>query len=900
MMKIKNFLSRNFCKTACVCACLAGLLFVSCADEDLVRPETSENKGALVRFNVIDAQSEATASASSAYMTRAAFAELLLPQGLTPEDLVHQTLPSVTSDGTEACLVETTVAGVNPVKQDENNQTRANISEELPEKFSAIGYNGATKESVETITSAPWFHGNEVNKNGQMTTPTYWDKNKPYARFYGVSPHASLEYKKVKLSDGTYTSTPYVDFEVEDNVKDQKDLMTASSEVVHYDGGKIASPVDLTFRHALTAVRFKVGQNLSYDKTIEKVEIRGAKSEGRYTLASGKEGKNEAWSELKKEATFTLSGLDVSTSADVNQVILGDKGDDGVFYMVPQKLENVSVYITFTDKTIVKTKLSGSWEPGTTKTYALSEKNSTWKYVLTATSPIPIDYTATSSEKYTVQSYREVDGRQEAVSWEVVGYDADGDNNFTMAEKPDWLTSPGATEGRGGFVAEQLTATLKTSIANRLDEYNKALQTAPAKGDVGKYYNLSNANGEKDIENTANSYLISAPGYYCIPLVYGNAIKDGYINDGAFKTEIQGNNILKNFQDHNGKDIANAYIDTQNTEDPATQASVVWEDQKGIVDNPYVDGYFVRFHISKEKIRSGNAVIAVKNSQGVIMWSWHLWFAQKEALDVVAIRNHQGQTYRMTKETLGFAYTKWQASSYDKERVVRVKIQQTVANGGDKQTTYINITQKPGGEKEVSSTYYQFGRKDPFPIEKYEVGAYTVIKKAGAQDISTLIQNPGIFYKVTDSPYDVYNKTYNNLWSMNNSSGGFKDEEVVKTIYDPCPVGFKMPPSNAFTGFTTTGDVPHTAPDWRRSGTWDKGWHFKSGDETANTVYFPAAGYRLYDAGTWVEQNARGRYWSAIPKDRSEGCGLKFSDTDMNPKFTDHRGYGYAVRPIAE
>lgn len=640
MMKIKNFLSRNFCKTACVCACLAGLLFVSCADDDLVRPESGENKGALVRFNVIGAQSEAAASASSAYMTRAAFAELLLPQGLTPEDLVHQTLPAVSSDGTEACLVETTVAGINPVKQDENNQTRANISEEVPEKFSAIGYNGATKESVETINSQPWFHDKETDKTGRMTTPTYWDKDKPFARFYGVSPHATFGNEDVKLSDGNYTFTPYVDFKVEKEVKKQKDLMTASSEVVHYDGGKIASPVDLTFRHALTAVRFKVGQNLSYDKTIEKVEIRGAKSEGRYTLASGKEGKNEAWSELKKEATFTLSGLDVSTSEDVNQVILGDKGDDGVFYMVPQKLENVSVYITFTDKTIVKTKLSGSWEAGTTKTYALSEKNSTWNYVLTATRPVPVDYAATSTDEYIVQSYREIDGRQEPVAWEVVGYDANDDDEFTMEEKPEWLVSPGALKSKGGVTFEKLKAQLKPSITDRLDEYNKQLQMAEPKGSSGKYYKLSNSEGEDKEENTANCYLISAPGYYSIPLVYGNAIKNGTINTAAYKSNLSGKNVLAVFKDHEGKDINSPYIDVQNSEKFAKHAAVLWADQKDIVDNVFVDGTSLKFHVSKERIRSGNAVIAVKNADGTIMWSWHLWFAQKEALDVVAVENH--------------------------------------------------------------------------------------------------------------------------------------------------------------------------------------------------------------------------------------------------------------------
>ncbi len=469
-----------------------------------------------------------------------------------------------------------------------------------------------------------------------------------------------------------------------------------------------------------------------------------------------------------------------------------------------------------------------------------------------------------------------------------------------MDEKPEWLTSLSAMKGAGGFAAEKGTASLKPSVIDRLEEYNKELQIAEPKGSAGNYYNLSNSKGEDFVENTANCYLISAPGYYRLPLVYGNGVKNNQSDEKAFKRTLQGTNILKVFKDHAGKEITSGYIDVQNTDNLAIKADVVWADQSGLVENPSVNESFLQFHVSKEKIRSGNAVIAVKDAQGTIMWSWHLWFAKKEALDIVEVQSKEGKTYKFTKETLGFAYTKWKGTSYDKAREVRVKIAQTVANGGVKKEAIITIIQKPGGEKEVSSTYYQFGRKDPFPTANYTTGAPFVPKVEGAQEISTLIQHPGTFYTVNNSPYDAYKTTYNNLWSMNNSGIGFKDEEVVKTIYAPCPVGFKMPPSNAFTGFTITGEKPRTQPEWRISRTWDNGWHFKGKEGTTNTVYFPAAGLRNYHVGSLSEQNEKGRYWSAVPYDTTEGCGLIFSETDMNPKFTDHRAQGFSVRPIAE
>ena len=111
-----------------------------------------------------------------------------------------------------------------------------------------------------------------------------WKWDEPYARFYGISPQVGPGYARLSVSPASHGGTPYVDFEVEPDVKNQKDLMTACSGVVHYAERYVAPRALLRFRHALTAVRFKVGRNLSWNKTINKVEITGAMSRGRYTL----------------------------------------------------------------------------------------------------------------------------------------------------------------------------------------------------------------------------------------------------------------------------------------------------------------------------------------------------------------------------------------------------------------------------------------------------------------------------------------------------------------------------------------------------------------------------------------------------------------------------------------
>jgi len=64
------------------------------------------------------------------------------------------------------------------------------------------------------------------------------------------------------------------------------------------------------------------------------------------------------------------------------------------------------------------------------------------------------------------------------------------------------------------------------------------------------------------------------------------------------------------------------------------------------------------------------------------------------------------------------------------------------------------------------------------------------------------------------------------LWSADNKTTSANDNPVNKTIYDPCPVGFKLPASNAFTGFTTTGESVSSST--QVNGTWsssEKGWY---------------------------------------------------------------------------
>lgn len=878
---------------------VATLTMFSCVDNDNLNENNGDND-ALVSFGVNDVQTRAIA-VSGRTLTRGA-----INPYLSSEDLAPQKLDVKGADAEKLCIIETTVEGVNPVQADA--QTRANVIKNITENFSASGHRGTTEANI--TTKPEWFYNEPTLSNGKLVTPRKWSWAIPHARFYAVFPQVKDEYTKIKLSPETYEGSPYIEFEAETEVTNQKDLMTACSGHVHYSVQGTAPRTDLDFRHALTAIKFAVGQNLSINKTISKVEIRNALSKGKYTLSDKFDGTGAKWENLSDAKTFKLEGLAVSTKQNPNAVLTGNDGDNYTFYMIPQELtgKNITVYVEFADGSKIESTLKGSWLAGTTKTYKLSEKNSTWEYTLETTNPANVAYNQDKSNDYLVTSYRNApDGTKQPVKWKAVGYEeydraTDSWTNLGT-NKPSWLTAMSKEDGEGGETAESGRATItKADLKDRLTEYNKVLQTATEKGAVGNYYNLSNANGGDAIQNTANSYLISAPGYYRIPLVYGNAVKGGTTNESSYKTAHTGTDVLSNFKDHLGNDITTPYINVQNASNPATQASIVWMDQKDLVDGLTVtnngDKSFVNFHVSPANIKNGNTVIAVKSADGTIMWSWHLWFDHSDALSTIACTNHEGDNFKVTKNILGYTLYKWKSTSYESPRVARMKIEQEVGNGA-KKSAYITITQSPYAEREYSTALYQFGRKDAFP------GTNTLYESTfvenGGNNISIVnaIQNPGTFY--TDGNKWDTEYRYFNLWSMQTTSQTDVSKTLIKTIYDPCPVGFSMPPLKTFSGVTITGKTNTNNKDINALGDWDQGWHFYAKDSSSpSTVYYPAIGSRTAKEGKLYGVKDRGYYWVGVPSSTSAGNNLDIINTIVIPANNLNRAVGCSIRPVAQ
>ncbi|QUB61609.1 hypothetical protein J4861_12630 [Prevotella melaninogenica] len=897
--------------SACVVGGMA-LSFASCSDDDLASNQGGSND-ALVRFSVNDVQSEAIARGAA--MTRGA-----ITPGLANKDLAGQKLTAHSNRNLDVCLIETTVEGINPVKADA--RTRANIETTIGGDFSSTGIRGVAATSI--LTTPEWFKAAKTKSNGELYTPIRWSFAQPWARFFAVYPSKD-SYSKLTINDMTSAdNAPSVDFTVEPNVRDQKDFMTACTGEVHYATQGEQPTTNLDFRHALTAIRFAVGQNLSWNKTIDKVEIRNAIMKSKYKLSNEFNGTGAAWDNTgATRGTATLSGVYVSTSQNPNVTIMGNTGDNFTFYMIPQVLtgNNVHAYIHCTDGTVIDVVLKGEWKAGTTRTYKLSQTNSTWTYTITATDPSrAAEYDETTSQPYGITSFREdpVTHTKQAVAWKVIGYSEDNGATWTN-NKPTWMTALSKESGDGSTAAEIGNATFTKDVTDLLKVRNDGLKNATPLGTASAPYDLSmhDYQGNATSRNTANSYLISAPGHYRIPLVYGNAIKNGNDNPNSYKTSNTGTYILSNFKDNYNQKITNPWIEKTNggTYAGLDGAKVVWADEANLIrfsSTPIVhDGgnAFLEFEVKASDIKSGNVVVAATKN-GTVFWSWHLWFAPKSALNKIEVTNHQGNKYNLTEETLGWKPTKWDNTTYNNVRTVKVKVEQTIANNGTKQVAVLNITQNPGTKRTGIATIYQFGRKDAFPGMDGTLPQGNFIKNAGDNmSIANGIQKPQNFYTQGNSWYSnpPIGYSYYNLWSAESTPAiGFNDDNVIKTVYDPCPVGFKIPTFKAFTGFTSDGNNQTTLANINVDGTTEYqkyssafGHKFWTNSSKTATIFFPGVGQRTPIDGSMVNLTG-GYYWAAIPIDQYFGRYLFFGHTFVQPQANHNRPNGYAVRPVSE
>lgn len=535
-------------------------------------------------------------------------------------------------------------------------------------------------------------------------------------------------------------------------------------------------------------------------------------------------------------------------------------------------------------------------------------------FVLNVTGPSAFTYTG-GSNSYSIQSYKENEEEVQAPAAWTVTYDTDGDGVFNDS-KPSWLTA--FTEsGSGSTAATNYTSTVAAQSSTvTTGVLGAALRAATPVSDVDLSM-VDNAGNARASRTTANCYLVHAPGTYKIPLVYGNAIKDGAVNTEAFNpTGTAGTNFLKPFINHAGTGINAPNIDASTDRiSPLSKgmgvavdgAELLWQDVNGMITSVSYEsgsGYvgYLNFTVSADNIAPGNALIAAK-SGSTIVWSWHIWVTEDDLSNttIVATGSHN---YTVAPVNLGWTPTSGPTQTVYAGRSCDVRVTQTGTGG---QSTTFTVTQTENVRAVSSKTgycpYYQWGRKDPFiPAAAYNSTLnHTVYNISGATvtgisytndndaTIGTNIQNP------TKHNYNSYNygpvsTTYYNMWDAQNASIGNITTATKKSIYDPCPPGFCVPTGNLYYYMGNGGS-------WKDSN-WDSGKTWST-NITGDPLYFPAAGYRLHSSGSLNSVGSSAFYWSASPYNTNKGHNLNFNSNTWYWRNID-RANGFSVRPVAE
>lgn len=347
-----------------------------------------------------------------------------------------------------------------------------------------------------------------------------------------------------------------------------------------------------------------------------------------------------------------------------------------------------------------------------------------------------------------------------------------------------------------------------------------------------------------------------------------------------------------------GAFIKFAAVKGNSTESVGTVGSVelLWEDTKDLVDSVFTLNN-TELYVAVNKELAGNALVCAKDAEGTILWSWHIWVSAEDA----------------TANSMEYTY---------------------VPTEGEPTTYYfmdrnLGATSSEFGTDAVNGCFYQWGRKDPFPGSTYEGTIKTIYDKTGAEtaiasaspevvnNIENGIKNPTTRYGFTTS------NSANYAWITNNwSELGFDAIKDIwggvskkKTIYDPCPAGYRVPESRAWyfwsdatvtkgKAFDTEGATAN-ANQWGKTVTvGEKVFNFPlQGEVNQGATY--AEGYKKsgYGAGaTWP----KGYQWhSQFDGSSNSSSYFRAFATSISPSSTSYYqginlGYAYSVRCIKE
>jgi hypothetical protein len=321
-------------------------------------------------------------------------------------------------------------------------------------------------------------------------------------------------------------------------------------------------------------------------------------------------------------------------------------------------------------------------------------------------------------------------------------------------------------------------------------------------------------------KGTANCYIVEKEGFYTFDAtVIGNGNKG----------------IMQGYHFH----TTDASIDPKGVR-------LLWQDND-VVSNVSLQNGRVFFNASSQK---GNAVIAVTDAQGKILWSWHVWATDRP------------EEIRLTEATHAYL---------DRN---------------------LGATTVQLGLETTKGLYYQFGRKDPFNVIEMKAESTN-----SPLTINMLIENPTTMYYPKDREWMEYDEA---LWG---NPDGPASSATFKTIYDPCPQGYTIPSDAAWYEINEDFSGNH-----RYASLWDPSIVISSSkygvtlSKTGKEVNYPATGSLLEDGFekdpnnivySYYYRNNRGSSLRLLSDDLSDG-------SYCSPDFRSQRYRGNPIRCVKE
>lgn len=324
------------------------------------------------------------------------------------------------------------------------------------------------------------------------------------------------------------------------------------------------------------------------------------------------------------------------------------------------------------------------------------------------------------------------------------------------------------------------------------------------------YANLSAA-------TTANCYIVSQSGSYCFLVAKGN----------------QPSNLL-----HFTKSASLLWESFGTSKTPSVGALIK------VVS--YADGY-VTFSTA-DTFREGNAVIAVKDADGNILWSWHIWLTDQPVE------------------------------------------QEYYNNAGTMMDRNLGATSASPGDVGALGLLYQWGRKDPF------LGSSSIWSRITAK--STITWPSAVSADSQKGTVEYANANPTTFIKYNKPNPVPTSWQSSKTIYDPCPPGWRVPDggengvwSKAIGSSSDFWGYPYDSNN--------SGMDFSGKLGSASTIWYPASGFLYYD-GDLINVDYEGRYWSATPCN-DDAYSLYINEKGhVMPSYNDSRLYGLSVRCLQE